>query len=76
MSSRNPMKHVAELFIQRMLTGCITVIAEENERVDSRLEARCWITVECQNATDEEAEMDLDLVLRTFTAAYSHEGEH
>nr|MDO8135280.1 DUF87 domain-containing protein [Candidatus Njordarchaeum guaymaensis] len=131
--SRNPMKHVAELFIQRKLTGSVTIIAEastsrmsslsrklryrrlsakarkqdqqdpllsvanrtvisnqpsygaetelkylvsELQRLDSKLQAKCWITIACERSTYGEAETDLDLVLRTFVSAYSFEEKH
>ncbi|WXG45703.1 MAG: ATP-binding protein [Candidatus Atabeyarchaeum deiterrae] len=130
--SRNPVKYIAEFFVQRRLTGSVVVVAEgstsslssfvkrgrygrlsakaarqeqqspivgvhnkstitsrsswgaekelkhlgtELERLGSKLQAKCWITLTCESSTSEEAEMDLDLVLRTFVGAFSFEEE-
>jgi DNA helicase HerA-like ATPase len=131
--SRNPMRRVAELFLYKGLTGCVTVIAEPStsnlssfshkrrykelvekarreeqrqplldmdgkrstrskrsydsekeleyvvdklDRLDSKLQAKCWVSVECENSTFEEAEEDLKLAQGTLVAAFTHEGKY
>jgi hypothetical protein len=131
--SRNPMRRVAELFLYKGLTGCVTVIAEPStsnlssfshkrrykelveksrkeeqkqplldmdgkrstrskrsydsekeleyvvdklDRLDSKLQAKCWVSVECENSTFEEAEEDLKLAQSTLVAAFTHEGKY
>jgi len=51
-------------------------LVSELERLDSKLQAKCWINIACESSTYREAAMDLDLVLRTFVSAYSFEEKH
>jgi hypothetical protein len=54
----------------------LAYVADALERLDSKLQAKCWVTVECENSTFEEAEEDLDVVSKTLIAAFTHEGKY
>jgi hypothetical protein len=54
----------------------LAYVADALERLDSKLQTKCWVTVECENSTFEDAEEDLDVVSKTLVAAFTHEGKY